>query len=55
MKEKPEIIQSPEQIPDHLYVTYVPTYLIMKQGPSCMSWRINCPIVPLLPLSLGLL
>jgi hypothetical protein len=28
MKEKPEIIQSPEQIPDHLHVTYVPTYLL---------------------------
>ena len=28
MKEKPEIIQSPEQIPDHLQVTYVPTYLL---------------------------
>ena len=28
MKAKPEIIQSPEQIPDHLHVTYVPTYLL---------------------------
>ena len=28
MKEKSEIIQSPEQIADHLQVTYVPTYLL---------------------------
>ena len=28
MKEDPEIIQSPEQIADHLRVTAVPTYLL---------------------------